>query len=135
MNTRAKTGPIGVEKERCRILWIQKRKGVKGFCFVSVAMKKNEYFQIVNYFCSIVIVFLSLFCRLEAFPLLVFALVLQLIEKIRRRNHTYLGTRLNKLKMETKVFLLDLLCPISLELRLSDLRLLLEIWWKKKSYI
>ena len=54
MNTRAKTGPVGVEKERCRILWIQKRKGVKGFCFVSVAVKKNEYFQIVNYFCHCV---------------------------------------------------------------------------------
>ena len=117
-----------MEKERNRILLVQKRKGIKGFCFVSVAMKKNEYFQIVKYFFLVLsCCFLSLICRLEAFPLLVFALVLQLIEKIKRGNHTYLGTRMYKLKMETRDFLLDLLYPISLELRLHDLKLLLEI--------
>lgn len=68
MNTRAKTGPVGVEKERSRILWVQKRKGVKGFCFVSVAMKKNEYFQIVNYFCSIVLVFPLPFLQTGGIP-------------------------------------------------------------------
>lgn len=54
------SAPTRVERERSRILWLQKWKMVKGFCFVSVAMQTSEYFQIAsNYFCCVVMCSLS----------------------------------------------------------------------------
>jgi len=135
-SSRAKTGPVGVEKRKKQDIVGTEKKRDKRFLFCLSGNEEEWTFSNSQlFFLVLSCCFLSLICRLEAFPLLVFALVLQLIEKIKRGNHTYLGTRMYKLKMETRAFLLDLLCPISLELRLSDLKLLLEIWWKKKSYI
>ena len=75
----------------------------------------------------------SLFCRLESLSLLVFPLVLQLIGKIRRGNHKYLGTRLNKLKMGTRPFFTwPSVSPIS---GIKTQWLLLEIWWKGKEIL
>lgn len=60
-------------KERRKILGLKKSKGVKGFCFVSMAMKKSEYFQIII---SIVLSYclLSLLCRRKSLSILLFAL-------------------------------------------------------------
>lgn len=84
------SGPIRVERERARILWLHKWKTVERFCFVFVAMNMSEYVQTVNYFCCV--------AMMSPLPFI------QTWAKIRRENHEYLGTRLNTLKMETRAF-------------------------------
>lgn len=123
---------IRVEKEAAGYFGFRTEMGWKVSALALWQLRWVNYFQIIIIFVVSSCCLLFLLCKLEPLSL---QLALHLIGKTRRENHKYLETNWINWKWGPENLLHDLLYPLSLELKFSHLRFLLESDGKKKKEI